>query len=107
MLTSIALIFLCGLFLGRLFRKLKLPSLLGMIITGMILSTYGLNLLDDSILNIAADLRQAAIGAVPLSMGLACGQKVLTVAVLSILITAPFGAICIDRLYQRLLGKEE
>ncbi|HKL78870.1 MAG TPA: cation:proton antiporter [Mobilitalea sp.] len=48
---------------------------------------------------------QAAIGAIPLSMGLACGQQVLTVAVLSILITAPFGAICIDRLYSRLLQK--
>ncbi len=46
---------------------------------------------------------QAAIGAVPLTMGLSCGQIVLTTAVLSILITAPFGAICIDRLYQRLL----
>ena len=49
---------------------------------------------------------QAATGAIPLSMGLACGNLVLTVAVLSILITAPFGAICVDRLYQRLLKKE-
>ena len=49
---------------------------------------------------------QAAIGAIPLSMGLACGNLVLTVAVLSILITAPFGAICVDNLYQRLLKKE-
>ena len=49
---------------------------------------------------------QAAIGAIPLSMGLACGNLVLTVAVLSILITAPLGAICVDRLYQRLLKKE-
>lgn len=46
---------------------------------------------------------QAAIGAIPFSMGLACGQTVLTVAVLSILITAPFGAICIDKMYKRLL----
>lgn len=46
---------------------------------------------------------QAAIGALPLSMGLPCGQIVLTVAVLSILITAPFGAICIDNLYKKLL----
>ena len=46
---------------------------------------------------------QAAIGALPLTMGLDCGQIVLTVAVLSILITAPFGAICIDNLYKRLL----
>lgn len=47
---------------------------------------------------------QAAIGAIPLSMGLACGQKVLTVAVLSILITAPFGALGIDKSYRKLLG---
>ena len=48
---------------------------------------------------------QAAIGAIPLSMGLACGNIVLTVAVLSILITAPFGAICVDSLYKKLLEK--
>lgn len=48
---------------------------------------------------------QAAIGAIPFSMGLACGQTVLTVAVLSILITAPFGAVCIDNLYKKLLEK--
>ena len=49
---------------------------------------------------------QAAIGAIPLTMGLFCGQIVLTIAVLSILITAPFGAICIDNLYKKLLEKE-
>lgn len=48
---------------------------------------------------------QAAIGAIPLSMGLGCGNIVLTVAVLSILITAPFGAVCVDNLYKRLLEK--
>ena len=50
---------------------------------------------------------QAAIGAIPLSMGLECGNIVLTVAVLSILITAPFGAICVDNLYKRLLEKRK
>ena len=49
---------------------------------------------------------QAAIGAVPLSMGLLCGNLVLTIAVLSILITAPFGAICIDKLYKNTLEKK-
>ena len=49
---------------------------------------------------------QAAIGAIPLSMGLECGNVVLTVAVLSILITAPFGAICVDNLYKKLLEKK-
>lgn len=48
---------------------------------------------------------QAAIGAIPLSMGLECGNIVLTVAVLSILITAPFGAICVDNFHGRLLDK--
>ena len=48
---------------------------------------------------------QAAIGAIPLSMGLECGNIVLTVAVVSILITAPFGAICVDNLYKKLLEK--
>ena len=50
---------------------------------------------------------QAAIGGLPLAMGLACGEKVLTLAVLAILITAPFGAICVDRSYQKLLRKNE
>lgn len=48
---------------------------------------------------------QAAIGGLPLAMGLACGEKVLTLAVLAILITAPFGAICVDRSYEKLLTK--
>lgn len=50
---------------------------------------------------------QAAIGSVPLAMGLPCGQIVLSVAVLAILITAPLGAIGIDLTYKRLLQKEK
>lgn len=50
---------------------------------------------------------QAAIGAIPLSMGLACGQTILTAAVLAILITAPLGAFAIDITYKRLLEKSE
>ena len=46
---------------------------------------------------------QAAIGSVPLAMGLPCGQIVLSVAVLGILITAPLGAILIDGTYKKLL----
>lgn len=49
---------------------------------------------------------QAAIGTTPLAMGLACGKTVLTVAILAILITAPFGAICVDASYRKLLKKE-
>lgn len=48
---------------------------------------------------------QAAIGTIPMTMGLECGSIVLTVAVMSILITAPFGAICVDNMYKKLLTK--
>ena len=48
---------------------------------------------------------QAAIGTIPMTMGLECGSLVLTVAVISILLTAPFGAICVDRLHPKLLDK--
>ena len=50
---------------------------------------------------------QAAIGGIPLAMGLSCGNIVLTVAVVAILITAPLGAFCIDSTYRKLLSKEE
>ncbi|MGL5682242.1 MAG: cation:proton antiporter [Marinifilaceae bacterium] len=49
---------------------------------------------------------QAAIGSLPLAMGLPCGNIVLTVAVLAILITAPLGAFGIDMTYKRLLTAE-
>ena len=49
---------------------------------------------------------QAAIGGIPLAMGFACGETVLTVAVVAIVLTAPLGAFAIDCTYQRLLEKE-
>ena len=49
---------------------------------------------------------QAAIGGLPLAMGIACGEQVLMLAVISILLTAPFGAISMDRSYKKLLTKE-
>ena len=50
---------------------------------------------------------QAAIGSVPLAMGLPCGQLVLSIAVLAILITAPLGALGMDATYKRLLCRQE
>ena len=50
---------------------------------------------------------QAAIGTIPMTMGLQCGELVLTAAVVSILLTAPFGAICIDKFHKKLLIREE
>lgn len=52
MLLSLALIFLCGMILAKIFSYLKLPSLLGLIITGILLGPYCFNLLDKSILSI-------------------------------------------------------
>lgn len=61
MLTSIAIILLLGMFMGWLFSKIKLPSLLGMIITGILLGPHALNIIDSSILSISSDLRQIAL----------------------------------------------
>lgn len=61
MLISIALILLLGMITGWLCNKMKLPSLLGMILTGIILGPYVLNLIDSSILEISPDIRKIAL----------------------------------------------
>ncbi|MEG0542621.1 MAG: cation:proton antiporter, partial [Angelakisella sp.] len=75
MLTSLAYIFLLGMALGAIFKKLRLPSLLGMLFTGILLGPYMLNLLDDSILSISADLRQLALIIILTRAGLALDVK--------------------------------
>lgn len=61
MLLSLALVFICGMTLGKIFEKLKLPSLIGMLLTGILLGPYLLNLIDQKILNISTELRQIAL----------------------------------------------
>lgn len=61
MLTSIAVILISGILLGSISKWLKLPALVGMIVAGMIISPYCLNLLDSNMLMIAADIRQIAL----------------------------------------------
>lgn len=61
MLTSLALIFLLGLFFGHIFNRLRLPALLGLLLTGIVLGPYVLNLIDGSLLAVSADLRQIAL----------------------------------------------
>ena len=58
MLLSLALIFLSGMALGKIFERFKLPKLLGMLLTGILLGPYVLDLLDPVILEISTDLRQ-------------------------------------------------
>lgn len=61
MLLSISLILLSGMFMGYLCRRCRLPSLLGMLFTGILLGPYLLNILDESILGISAELRKIAL----------------------------------------------
>lgn len=108
MLTSLALIFLVGLFLGKLFITLKLPSLLGMIITGMILGPFALDLLDPSILAVSADLRQLALIVIlnraGLSLDIADLKKVGRPAILMCFLPATFEILGVILLAPRLLG---
>lgn len=77
MLTSLALIFLVGMFLGWIFQKLRLPSLLGMILTGIILGPCVLGLIDGSILDISSQLRQIALVIILTRAGLSLDIKEL------------------------------
>ena len=61
MLTSLAFILLSGLLFGYVIERLHLPRLLGMILAGMLLSPHAFHLLDESMMSIAADLRQLAL----------------------------------------------
>lgn len=61
MLLSVALILIMGMTLGYLCGKLKLPSLMGMLITGIVLGPHVLGWIDDSILAISGDLRKIAL----------------------------------------------
>jgi len=70
MLFSLALIFTIGLILGEIFIKIKLPGFIGMIITGILLGPFVLNLIDSSILNISGDLREIALIVILVRAGL-------------------------------------
>ena len=108
MLTSIALILLLGLLLGSLFSKMKLPSLLGMILVGIILSPYALNLIDASILNISGDLRQIALVIIltraGLSLDLSDLKKIGRPAILMCFVPACFEILGTVLLAPKLLG---
>ena len=174
MLTSLSFIFLVGLAMAAICQRIRVTRIIGMLLTGIVLGPYVLDLLDPSILSISSELRQmaliiilvkaglslnladlkkvgrpavmlscvpasfellgyvlfapmilgvnrieaavlrhclsatvqAAIGSVPMAMGLPCGQIVLSVAVMAILITAPLGALGMDSTFERLLERD-
>ena len=70
MLSSLSLIFLVGLAMGAICQRLKLPRIIGMLVTGIILGPYVLDLLDPSILSISADLRKIALIIILIKAGL-------------------------------------
>ena len=70
MLTSLALIFLVGLATAAICQRIKLPRIIGMLVTGIVLGPYVLDMLDPSILSISAELRQMALIIILIKAGL-------------------------------------
>ena len=88
MLLSLGLIILLSLVLAGLFKKMHVPSLVGFIITGMVLGPFVLDLMDDSLLGISADLRTIALVIILLRAGLSLDiKKILSQGRIAILLT--------------------
>ncbi len=75
MLTSLSLIFLVGLAMASICQRIKLPRIIGMLFTGIVLGPYALNLLDSSILGISAELRKMALVIILIKAGLSLNLK--------------------------------
>ena len=75
MLASLSLIFIVGLAMGAICQKLKLPRIIGILVTGIVLGPYVLDLLDPSILSISAELRKIALIIILLKAGLSLDLK--------------------------------
>lgn len=108
MLLSLSLILILGMFMGWICRKMKLPALLGMLITGIILGPYGLNLLDGSILGISAELRKIALIIILTRAGLGLDlsglKKIGRPAVLMCFVPASFELLGMILMAPKLMG---
>ena len=108
MLLSISLILILGMFMGWICQKMKLPALLGMLITGIILGPYGLNLLDGSILGISAELRKIALIIILTRAGLGLDlsglKKIGRPAVFMCFVPASFELLGMILLAPKLMG---
>lgn len=94
MLTSLSLIFLVGLVMGAICQKLKLPRIIGMLLTGIVLGPYVLDFLDPSILSISADLRKMALIIILIKAGLSLDLKDLKKAGRSAILLSFIPASC-------------
>ncbi len=108
MLLSIALILLVGMSMGWLCRKMKLPGLLGMLATGIVLGPYVLDLLDPNILGISAELRKIALIIILTRAGLGLDlsglKKIGRPAVLMCFVPASFELFGMLLLAPKLMG---
>lgn len=108
MLLSISLILLVGMSMGWICKKIKLPSLVGMLATGIVLGPYVLNLLDESILGISADLRKIALIIILTRAGLGLDmsglKKIGRPAFLMCFVPASFELIGMMILAPKLMG---
>ncbi len=108
MLLSIALILLVGMSMSWICRKIKLPGLLGMLITGIVLGPYVLNMLDIKLLGISADLRKIALIIILTRAGLGLDltslKKIGRPAVLMCFVPATFELAGMLLLAPRLMG---
>lgn len=108
MLLSVALILLCGMGMSWICKKLKLPGLLGMLLTGIVLGPYVLNLLDENLLNISSELRKMALIIILMRAGLGLDisglKKIGRPAVMMCFVPATFELLGMLVLAPRLLG---
>ena len=108
MLLSVALILLCGMGMSWICKKLKLPGLLGMLLTGIVLGPYVLNLLDENLLNISSELRKMALIIILMRAGLGIDisglKKIGRPAVMMCFVPASFELLGMLVLAPRLLG---
>ena len=108
MLLSIALILLVGMALGWVCQKCKLPRLLGMLITGILLGPYVLNVLDASLLSISAEIRKIALIIILTRAGLSLDisglKKLGRPAIMMCFVPATFEILGMILLAPKLLG---
>lgn len=108
MLLSVALILLCGMGMSWICQKLKLPGLLGMLLTGILLGPYVLNLLDENLLNISSELRKMALIIILMRAGLGLDvsglKKIGRPAVMMCFVPASFELAGIILLAPGLMG---
>lgn len=108
MLTSLALIFLVGFAMASIFQKLKLPRIVGMLLTGILLGPHMLNLLQDSILSISGELRQMALIVILIKAGLSLNlndlKKVGRPAVMMAFVPATFELLAFVIFAPMILG---